>query len=221
VAWQLLAALVQAVVVGLITACRDLGAIRDGIRLALSRHVSRFIVATIISSLLSTSARAQVDADGRICVTGNVTVMPHLSLPAVPVSGQGTGQLTPRIAGTVEVGAYMFYVLPVIPYVQLGPTLYLIPPRSGTIAPFVSLKAGAGFWWLCIDCTGEDSFQWLVVGTASAGIEIPTIRLGRGSARLILTGEAGRTWVGTGQTSLIGEKETALYFGRIGVGVRL
>jgi hypothetical protein len=100
--------------------------------------------------LVAGGARAEGAADPRSGISVHVAVMPGLGAPIVPVSSQFIAHLTPRLAGAFEAGSYFYYVLPVLPYLQLGPRFYVIPRWIGTggetafAGPLYFGRVGAG-----------------------------------------------------------------------------
>jgi hypothetical protein len=127
---------------------------------------------------------------------------------------QGSLHLSPRIAGTAELGALVPFLLAT--HLQVGPTLYLAPPRPLRVAPFVSAKAGLGAFWLCVGCGDDQEVTPLLVATTSGGLEFgfkPSVGSARPNhVRLIL--EGGVIWMGELESEV-----KRFPFGRVGMGV--
>jgi hypothetical protein len=167
-------------------------------------------LAAALALLGTAEARAAAGDEPHLALSMHAGMLPAGRAGLGSLNTQVIAHLNPWIAGSAEAGAYMMGSIPVIPHAQVGARAYLLPPRPWSVAPYLSLRGGAGFLFPFVS-TGV---IWMA--TATGGLEVVFGRPRQGFPPFFVNVEAGQIWMRTDLEPL----ERPMFFGRAGLGIR-
>lgn len=169
------------------TAC-DSGTLMGGMERGLGRRGRKakgFVAAALFTTLAFPPASAAEEKSGRYSFLSTVGAM-RFSSATTPLLAFGYSvHLTPWLAASVESGSPMVLALPFLPYLQVGGTVFFVPPSPGGLAPFFSPKWGVVYDGLIPLEIGE-AVGLPLIATLSGGVDW-TMR-----SRFVLRAEVGR-----------------------------